>query len=134
MTPFHNTGTAADLADPDKDGLVNPLERAFNLNPPQATLPILISNTGTTGLPNIRSTGTGASRRLKIEYLRRKASGNPGLSYNPQFLSDLGTAWQDFTGTETVQSIDSVWERVTVDDTVTGEPKRFGRVKVVSGE
>ena len=112
---------------------MNLLERAFNLNPNQPTLPILISNTGITGLPNIRSTGSGASRHLKIEYLRRKATTNPGLSFTPQFLSELGAAWQDFAGPETVQSIDSVWERVTVDDTTTGEPKRFGRVKVVAG-
>ncbi len=130
FTTIHNTGTAADLADPDKDGLVNLLERAFNLNPNQPTLPILITATGTTGLPNIRSTGTDASLHLIIEYLRRKASTNPGLTYTPQFLTDLGAAWQDFTGTETVQSIDTVWERVTVEDTATGELKRFGRVKV----
>ena len=127
-----NTGNAADSADPDKDSLVNLLERAFNLNPNQAALPILTASTGTSGLPNIRSTGSGASRRLKIEYLRSKASNNSGLSYTPQFLSDLGAAWQDFTGTETVQSIDSEWERVTVEDTLSGQTKRFGRVKVVT--
>ncbi len=121
------------IADPDHDGLANLLERAFNLNPNQPALPILITGAGTAGLPNIRSTGTGASRRLIIEYLRRKATNNPGLSYIPQFSPDLGAAWQDFAGTETVQSIDTEWERVTVEDPTTGEPKRFGRVKVVAG-
>ena len=91
-----------------------------------------IALTGTTRLPKIRSTGRDAGLHLQIEYLRRKASANPGLTYTPQFLSDLGTAWQDFTGTETVQSIDTVWERVTVDDTTTGQTKRFGRVRVVT--
>ncbi len=128
----NNPQIAAWNEDPDHDGVNNLLERAFNLSPLQPGAATLITGTGTTGLPNIRSTGSGASRRLKIEYLRRKSSTNPGLSYTPQFLSELGTASQDFTGPETVQSIDSVWERVTVDDTTTGEPKRFGRVRVVT--
>ena len=42
--------------------------------------------------------------------------------------------WTAATGTETVQSIDSEWERVTIEENATGKDKRFGRVKVVSGE
>ena len=34
----------------------------------------------------------------------------------------------------TVQSIDTEWERVTVEEDASGREKRFGRVKVVSGE
>jgi hypothetical protein len=125
-----NSGKTTDLADPDHDGLTNLLERAFNLNPKQPALPILVTATGTTGLPNIRSTGTDTSHHLIIEYLRRKATTNPGIFYTPQLTSDLSTPWQNFTGTETVESIDTNWERVTVEDTATGESKRFGRVKV----
>lgn len=82
----------------------------------------------------IAQTDSGANRRLIIEYLRLNASTHPGHTYTPQFLTDLGAAWQNFIGTETTESIDDNWERVTVEDTSTGETKRFGRVKVVSGE
>lgn len=127
-----NTGNAADSEDPDKDGLINLLERAFNLNPNQTALPILTTDTGMSGLPLIRRTGQPPV--FSIQYLRRKASTNSGLTYTPQFSSALVGDWSPFSGVETVQSIDSEWERVTVEVNVTGQPKRFGRVKVVSGE
>lgn len=126
-----NTGTAADSEDPDKDGLTNLLERAFNLNPNQAALPILTAGTGTSGLPLIRRTGQ--PPMFSVQYLRRKASSNPGLTYTPQVSSGLGEAWSTATGTETVQSIDSEWERVTVEESASGQEKRFGRV-MVSGQ
>ena len=48
---------------------------------------------------------------------------------------DSGPAgWATATGTETVQSIDSEWERVTVEENASVNDKRLGRVKVVSGE
>ena len=112
------------------------LERAFNLNPNQPALPVLIASTGTTGLPLIRRTGQPPV--FSLQYLRRKASANSGLTYTPQFcssLTDSGPAgWATATGTESVQLIDSEWERVTVEENASGNPKRFGRVTVVSGE
>ncbi|MEO5914439.1 MAG: kelch repeat-containing protein [Luteolibacter sp.] len=125
-----NTGDAADSEDPDHDGLVNLLERAFNLNPNQATLTILSAGPGTAGLPLISRTDS--PFEFSIQYLRRKASTNPGLNYVPQVSSDLNGAWSTFSGTETVVSVDSDWERVTVTDHVSGAPKRFGRVYVSS--
>ena len=108
------------------------LERAFNLNPNQPALSILTASTGTTGLPLIRRTGQPPV--FSIQYLRRKASANSGLTYTPQFcssLTDSGPAgWATATGTESVQSIDSEWERVTVEEDAGGYEKRFGRVKV----
>ena len=71
---------------------------------------------------------------LSLQYQRLKAPNNPGHAYTPQFVSKLTMPWQDFTGSETVQSIDSAWKRVIIEDTATGEPKRFGRVMVVTGE
>jgi uncharacterized repeat protein (TIGR03803 family) len=121
-------------ADPDNDGLVNLLEHAFNLNPLISGNPILVSNTGLSGLPLISSTGSGASLRLRLEYLRRKAATHPGLSYTPQFSSTLTGIWSAATGPETVQSIDSEWERVTVEEPASGSDKRFGRVMVISAE
>ncbi len=131
-----NTGNAADSFDPDHDGLLNLLERAFNLNPNQPALPILTPGTGTTGLPLIRRTGQPPV--FSIQYLRRKASSNSGLTYSPQFSSSLTASgpdgWATAAGTETVQSIDSEWERVTVEEDASTNDKRFGRVKVSSGE
>jgi hypothetical protein len=66
---------------------------------------------------------------LRIEFLRREASSNPGITYKPQFSSSLG-AWVDFTGTETVGTAPDPFERVTVEDPI-GGTVRFGRVKVV---
>lgn len=122
-------------ADPDGDGIVNFLECSFNMPPLSAGNQVLISGTGTVGLPRISRLGSGTSARLSIEYLRRKAPSNSDITYIPQFssaLQDSGPgAWSAATGTETVQSIDTVWERVIVEDTSgTGQPTRFGRVKV----
>ncbi len=126
-----NTGDAADSADPDHDGVVNLLERAFNLNPTQPGRPILTAGTGTSGLPLIRRTGQPPV--FSIQYIRLKASTNSGLTYTPQFSSSLdGGAWTAATGTETVESIDSEWERVTITDTASSQTKRFGRVMVTA--
>ena len=73
---------------------------------------------------------------FSIQYLRRKVSANSGLTYTPQFcssLTDSGPAgWATATGTDTIQSIDAEWERVTVEENASGYEKRFGRVKVTA--
>lgn len=127
-----DTGNAADLADPDKDGQINLLERAFNLHPLQSSNPILTVDTGITGLPLIRFIEEPGGPAFSIQYIRRKSSANPGLIYTPQFSSDLMPPWQDVGGPEIVESIDTEWERVTVQEDATGQMIRFGRVKVVS--
>ena len=103
---------------PDQDGLINLLERAFNPTPNQPALPVFIAGTGTSGLPLIRRTGQPPV--FSLQYLRRKAFAKSGLNYTPQFSSSLDGSgdWSTATGTETVESIDSEWERVTV---VSGE-------------
>lgn len=131
---YANSGNAADIADPDHDGLVNQMERAFNLNPNIPGCPILTAGTGTSGLPLIRRTGLPPV--FSIQYIRRKASANSGLTYTPQFSSTLGNSgpggWLPAAGAETVQSIDAEWERVTVQEDVSGQTKRFGRVRVTA--
>ena len=134
-----NSGNASDSADPDHDGLVNLLERAFNLNPIQPALAILIPGTGTTGLPLVRTTQGPGGSFLTIQFIRRKASANSGLTYTPQFSTALdGGGWSAATGTETVEPIDSEWERVTVTDTIdviiSPPGSRFGRVKVTASQ
>ncbi|MCW1914152.1 cadherin-like beta sandwich domain-containing protein [Luteolibacter sp. GHJ8] len=117
-------------ADPDRDGLVNLLERAFNLPPLTPGVPILTAN-GTAGLPRIWVSQGPGGPVLNVQYLRLKAATNPGLTYTPQFSSALtGASWSAASGTESVVSIDPNWERVTITDTVTNTT-RFARVKVL---
>ena len=117
-----DSGDAADVADPDQDGVVNLLERAFNLHPKESAIPILAVDAGATGLPLVRLTDEPGGPFFSIQYLRRKAATNPGLIYMPQFSSDLTLPWQDAPGPETVQAIDAEWERVTVQEPATGQP------------
>jgi hypothetical protein len=114
---------------PQNDGVTNLEKFAFNLNPLAPDVRHLTAGAGalteSAGLP----AGARVGGVLRIEFLRRKASTNPGITYKPQFSSSLG-GWADFTGPEIVSpAADSSWERVTVDDTV-GGTARFGRVKV----
>lgn len=132
FSTIENTGDAADAADPDGDGQINLLERAFNLHPKQSFIPVLMSGTGTTGLPLIFASEGPGGRMFSIQYLRRKATANPGLTYTPQFNTDLTTPWQDFGGVEVVDFVDTEWERVSVQENADGVPIRFGRVKVVA--
>jgi hypothetical protein len=112
------------MDDADSDGNPNLISYAFDLNPRR-----LSASTGS--LPQVEFTGTGAAKRLRITYLRRKNATNSGLTYSPQFTSNPSGVWQTVSG-GTVTSIDATWERVAIDDTVsTGtEPRRFARVKV----
>jgi len=116
-------------ADPDKDGLSNLLECAFNLPPMSSGLPVLTPGAGTSGLPSISVAGEGVNRKLRLEYLRRKA----GFTYTPEVSASLdGGTWNPAGGTPVVTSINSEWERVVIEDTTgTGATTRFGRVKVV---
>ena len=134
-TDAGNPSIAGPLADPDHDGIVNLLERAFNLSPLQAGATVLTLGTGITGLPLVRTTQGPGGPILTIQYIRRKASTNSGLVYTPQVSSslDANSGWSVAAGTETVESIDTEWERVTVADTnPLAQTTRFGRVKVVA--
>jgi uncharacterized repeat protein (TIGR03803 family) len=132
-----NPADTADDADPDHDGVVNLLERAFNLSPLQPGAFNVTSGSGTTGLPLVGTTQGPDGPLITIQYLRRKASANSGLTYTPQFSSSLDGSggWSAATGTETVQSIDAEWERVTITDSISNPPaSRFGRVKVMASQ
>ncbi|MCX6866639.1 MAG: hypothetical protein NTV46_10565 [Verrucomicrobia bacterium] len=112
---------------PQNDGVTNLAKFAFNMDATKPDVRMLIAGHGDTiGLP----CGSMVSGKLRIEYIRRKFvdATNPGISYTPQFSSDLGT-WLDATAPAGT-SIDSTWERVVVDDPLGGN-QRFGRVKVI---
>ena len=130
-----NSDEAGDETDPDRDGLVNLLERAFNLHPLQGGTPVLSAGTGTAGLPLFTVVGTPETPLLRLEYLRQKASTNPGLVYLPLVTGNLidPEEWSPFTGTETVTPISETWERVVIEDSAgIGSPMRFGRIQVTA--
>ena len=121
---------SAVLDDPNGDGITNLAAYAFNLLAFNERAFVLTPTTGLAGLPHIDHTGA----RLRIEFLRRKASTSSGLTYRPQFGSALASgqpgSFADAGGTPTVESINSTWERVVIEDTVSGASRRFGRLLV----
>jgi len=123
------SGAAANpLADGDGDGFGNVVEFAFNLNP-AASDPPLTAGSGAAGLPIVRSLGAGATRRLQLEFIRRKAAAGSGLTYEAQFGGDL-VGWVTAVTPDSVTSIDATWERVLISDPVAGAAQRFARVRV----
>jgi hypothetical protein len=87
----------------------------------------LVPGSGNSGLPSIATTGAGATRKLRLEYIRRKT----GFTYTPEVSASPAGLWTGPEGTPVVTSIDSEWERVVVEDTAgSGAAKRFARVKV----
>ncbi len=125
----------APLAEPQGDGIPNLLKYAFNLDPTtpvQGADRILVSGSGTAGLPLITCMPGGV---LRVEYVRRTGAGD--IAYQVQFCSDPGGSgsggWVAATGTETADpTLDANWERVHVDDVPPpGASRRFGRVRVM---
>lgn len=121
------------LDDPNDDGTTNLACYAFNIYPGFGQATVLLPG-GFEGLPRITMLGGGPGQRLAIEFIRRKASTNSGLAYLPQFGDSLAESgpgsFTNAAGTPTIESIDSIWEKVTIEDSVTGTARRFGRVKI----
>ena len=121
-----------DLFTPAGDGVANLLKYAFNMAPKagdvaKPNISVLQEN-GTAGLPYIEVDVQG---RLTIEFVRRKASTTPGVTYIVETGDTLSSLQAlDLTGASVV-SIDAKWERVTVTDpTVTA--RCFGRVRIAA--
>jgi predicted outer membrane repeat protein len=112
------------------DGIANLLKFAFNMAPNsgglnQPNLTTMPAN-GTAGLPRIT---TDAQGRLVLQFVRRSAASVSGVVYAPEVSANLN-AWTLLdTAGATVQTIDAVWERVTVVD-LFGNNRRFARVRV----
>lgn len=104
--PF--TPEAGPQDDPDKDGVPNLLEFAFNLPPETAGTPLALTGT-TGGLPWIREEEIEGQRYFTMEYIRRKNAGE----FLPQFSSTL-TSWTPalFTILSGPVSISGAYERV----------------------
>lgn len=112
---------------PHGDGVKNLLKYAFNMNLGGTDSRVLVSGTGTAGLPSIEIEGVDASRMIKVEFLRRKDS---GLTYVAKVSGTLETgSFTPMTGTPVVTSIDANWERVVIRDPATAG-KNFAIVEV----
>ena len=127
-------GDSGPAADFDGDGIVNLLEFALNLDPTFNARVSMQPGSGLCGLPAVYQETQGATTRLTLEFVRRTSASGSGLTYTPQFSSDL-VAWQS-GGTATVTPLNPRWERVKVADSLsTAEaPKRFARLCVTLAE
>ncbi|MEI7955765.1 MAG: hypothetical protein WCJ66_11400 [Verrucomicrobiota bacterium] len=114
------------------DGIANLCKYAFNMDPTlvaSGSARILTPTTGTSGLPYISTSGSGVTRRLRVEFLRRLSS--PGTTYSVEFTSNPANGWTAPSAPPTVTTINSQWQRVVVEDGAgIGFPARFARVKI----
>lgn len=117
-------------SDPDKDGIVNIVEYANNLDPTINDWSILSPGTGNAGLPFIETRTIDNQQWLVIEYIRRR--NDPNLVYTPRFSStladfDLGTSG----GAESVTPVNDIFERVVLEDSMGSNttPVRFGQLQ-----
>lgn len=126
-----SSGPAADF---DGDGISNLLEFALNLDPTFSESVTMEPNSGLSGLPTAAVETLGGAQRLTLEFVRRTSASGSGLTYTPQFSSDLSD-WQN-VGSETVTPINPRWERVKAADSLTlpDAPKRFARLSVTLAE
>lgn len=118
------------LLEADPEGVAYLLKYAFNLNADEPAAG-LVAGTGVSGAPAI---WVDALRdRLCVEYVRRRASLNPGVTYAVQF-SDAASRWGTSSNEVSVTTIDAIWERVRVEDSVPCSSKatRFARVIVTN--
>jgi hypothetical protein len=106
------------------------MEYALNLDPLTNEQVSMTPGSGLRGLPSIRLENISGNDRLTIEFVRRTAGSGSGLTYTPQFSSDLED-WQA-VGTESVTAINSRWDRVKIVDSLTTNDtsRRFARLKV----
>lgn len=124
----------APLADFDGDGIGNLLEFALNLDPTFNEQAIMPPAAGLRGLPRVRLENTAGNDRLTMEFVRRSATSGAGLTYIPEFSSDLVT-WQA-VGTATTTAINPRWDRLNIQDPLTTHdtPRRFARLRVTLAE
>jgi sugar lactone lactonase YvrE len=112
-------------ATPFNDGVNNLLKYAFNMNASGPDMRVM-TESGVAGLPQVILDTSGAQPKLKVQFLRRK---NSGLNYTPQRSSNLG-GFVAMSGIQTVESIDSQWDRVSTVESFGPSTRSFARVQV----
>lgn len=122
------TGVASSTA-AGIDGIPNLTKYAFNMQSSDRLMH-LQPGTGDKGLP---TTGVNpATQRLRVEFIRRKSSSSPGVSYAVEFSSSLSN-FAPAGAPVQIDSIDANLERVVWEDDVSinDSPARFARIKIV---
>jgi hypothetical protein len=119
-------GDGADLADPDQDGAVNLTEYAANLNPLRSDVRPLAAG-GLAGLP---VASRGPDGRLALTFLRRTDASLPTIAQQPLWSTDLVSWHPEPTAATFIETIDPLWDRVTVTDPWPAAPRRFVRLVV----
>lgn len=117
---------AASLMAAGADNRTNLEKFALGL-PASQPAPLHAAGTNLPGLPAVWVDS--ASGRLRIEFLRRKASGRPGITYDVQFSSNL-VDWTSINHIIELTSVSTTWERVALEDSVPVAGPRFVRIKV----
>jgi Domain of unknown function (DUF4874)/Domain of unknown function (DUF4832)/Putative Ig domain len=128
-----------DANTPASDTISNLLKYAFNLigsglaQAPSLATPYstILAPGGSAGLPLVDREPT--SNRLRLTYIRRKASSSSGIDYLVEFTSTLAAgSWAaNPSATEDLTSIDATFERVILTDSIANPGKRFVRLRVV---
>lgn len=124
---IQNDGASASSA-VNRNGISNLIEYAFNI-PHDTQASALTAGTGTAGLPRVYVDPS--TSRLTVEFVRRSATPDPGITCSVQFSSDL-VQWSSGGTLRSQSAIDSSFDRVVWQDdfTVFEKPVRFVRVKV----
>jgi len=117
---------AAGLLATGADNRTNLEKFAFGL-PAAQPAPLHVAGSNLTGLPAVWVDSS--KGRLRIEFLRRKASGRPGITYEVQFSPNL-VDWTTNNSVMALVSVDTIWERVAIEDSVPVSGPRFVRVKL----
>lgn len=113
------------------DGVRNLLKFAFNL-PAGGQAFTQVVGTGAAGLPAIWRDP--ASGLLQVEFVRRKAASNPGVTYAVEWSGSVSGAWTPGGTLVSTESLDNLWERVRFQDNAPERAAlRFGRVRVTEG-
>lgn len=123
---------ADDLEDPAGDGVANLLKYAFNLAPAVGDLAVpadrrFVAGAAVSGLPATSLEPVGGA--LRFEFVRRRASAEPGVVYLPRRSTDL-VSWVEPASVPVVAPIDGVWERVVYTESAPEGGAVFYRVEV----
>jgi len=127
-SPVALTGEA--LRAQGSDGTRPLLRFAFNLTatePPRTLVP----GQSISGFPAMWLDS--ARNRLCVEFVRRKASSNPGVAYEVQFCNAL-PHWSTGGTQISAISIDSIWERVRYEDPLDASQSQSRFLQVIVRE
>jgi GH18 family chitinase len=111
-----NTGNAADLADPDKDGCANLTEFALNTDPTKAnSWPITLAREGTD---------------LTLTYTRRKAALSE-LTFTCLWANAAGGPWDSSGVTQQILGDNGTLQQIKARVLINGSAQKFLRLQIV---